>query len=83
MHLADGEDLISFEVDERSKTLVDDPRQELLEHRRAAESADEAVLGHEFRDLGETWTQQPVVDPAERPARDQRLAHRENTRSQR
>jgi len=38
--LVDGEELISFEV-ERARPLVDDPRQELLEHRRAAEAAPE------------------------------------------
>lgn len=39
VQLPDGEELISFEVDERAGPLVDDPRQGLLEHRRAAEAA--------------------------------------------
>jgi hypothetical protein len=41
VQLADGEELISFEVDERAGPLVDNPRLELLEHRRAAEAASE------------------------------------------
>ena len=45
--LVDGEELISFVGDERAKTLPDDPRQELLEHRSAAirRSPVEVILG--------------------------------------
>ncbi len=50
--LADGEELISSEVDEHPKTLADDPRQESLEHRRAAQDADEASSDTSLRDVG-------------------------------
>ena len=44
-HLADGEELIWFEGDDWAmRTVADDPRQELLEHRRAAETALEGAL---------------------------------------
>lgn len=41
--LADGEELISFENVEHTRTVDDDPRQELLEHRRAATASDRRV----------------------------------------
>ena len=56
--LADGEELISFEVDECTAPLVDDPRQELLAHRRAAEAASEGGA----TELSEAWT--PTGSPA-------------------
>ena len=56
--LADGEELISFEVDECTAPLVDDPRQELLAHRRAAEAASEGGA----TELSEAWS--PNGSPA-------------------
>jgi hypothetical protein len=37
--LADGEELVSYETDDHIRMLVDDPRNELLEHRRSVEAA--------------------------------------------
>ena len=37
--LVDGEEMISSEIPEHSKTLVHDPRRESLRRRRAAEGA--------------------------------------------
>ena len=70
--LADGEELISFEV-ERARPLVDDPRQELLEHRRAAQAASErAAIG--LSDAGDTdtsalWHEAPRALPMARATR--------------
>lgn len=82
VQLADGEELISFELDERLKTLVHDPREELLEHRRGAGAAEEVYLTMILRDGREDAredmrTQQPMVDLLERPARDRHFGHRE------
>lgn len=82
VQLADGEELISFELDERPQPLVHDPREELLEHRRATEAAEETYLTMILRDGREDAredmrTPQPTVDPLERPARDRHFGHHE------
>lgn len=41
--LADGEELISYEGVEHAKVFEDDPRRELLEHRRQVTLADGSV----------------------------------------
>jgi hypothetical protein len=43
VRLPDGEEMLTSEIDERSKSLLDDPRQEVLEHRHAAEVASKSV----------------------------------------
>lgn len=41
--LADGEEMISFEVADRMSLVDDDPRRELLEYRRTVTSADRSA----------------------------------------
>ncbi len=82
VQLADGDELISFEVAERPQPLVHDPREELLAHRRATEAAEETYLTMILRDGREDAredmrTPQPTVEPLERPARDRPFGPRE------
>jgi hypothetical protein len=69
VQLPDGEELISFEVDEPAKPLVGDPRRELLEHRRAAGIARSVPPPSAPTSLVEPWSVSPESHVGPRPER--------------